>query len=138
MGWDNNVAIAGNLVRDPETKFTATGTAIAKFTVAVNDKKLAEERTYFFDVTCFGRMAENVDQSGRKGDRVSVQGKLEQQTWETDQGEKRSKIGIVADDVALSMKWTGAGPVGVDSRSQPPSTQTQEPPQSQGMDSAPF
>ena len=106
--WDNNVSIAGNVVREPEIKYTQGGTALAKFSVAVNEKKGDEERTHYFDVTTFGRCAENVGNSVSKGDRVSVQGKLEQQTWETDGGDKRSKVAIVADDVAVSLKWKGA------------------------------
>ncbi len=58
-----------------------------------------EERTSFFNVVCWGDMAENVSDSVAKGTRVIVQGRLEQRSWETEQGEKRTVVEIIADEV---------------------------------------
>lgn len=108
-----STTITGNLTRDPELRFTPNGQAVATFGVAVNRKwKDArgeqQERTSFFDVKCWRELAENVTNSLAKGDRVIVTGRLEQRSWETDSGEKRSKVEIVADEVGPSLRWANA------------------------------
>ena len=108
---DNTVTIVGNLTRDPELRFTASGQGIATLGVAVNrvwnDRATNErkENTSFFNVTCWGQLGENVASSLSKGHRVMVTGRLEQRTYETQQGEKRSVVDIVADEVAPSLRW---------------------------------
>lgn len=111
MGMDNTVTITGNATREAEMRFTPSGQAVASFGVAVNRRwqnrqtQEWEEATSFIDVTCWAELAENVAETVGRGDRVTVTGRLDQRTWETDQGEKRSKVEIVADDVALSLRW---------------------------------
>ena len=98
MAIDNTVTIVGNATRDPELRFTPSGQAVATFGVAVNRRwqnrqtNEWEEATSFFDVTCWAQMAENVAESVQKGARVVVTGRLDQRSWETDNGEKRSKV----------------------------------------------
>ena len=109
----NTTTVVGNLVRDVELKFTTTGTAIASFGLAVNrswKNKQDEwvEQTSFFDITAFGEMGENVAASLTKGARVIVSGRLEQQSWENQEGEKRSKIAIIADAVGPDLKYATA------------------------------
>ncbi len=110
MGFDNTVIIVGNMTRDPELRFTPSGAAVANFGVAWNQKGRdgQEDRVCFFDVTCWRQLAENVADSFQKGARVVVYGRLDQRSWETDAGDKRSKVEIVADDVAPSLKWATA------------------------------
>lgn len=109
---DSTVTIVGNVTRDPEIRFTAAGAGVASFGVAVsrrfkrNDEW--EEQTSFLDVTCWREMAENVVESVAKGMRVIVTGRLEQRSWESDSGEKRSKVEIVADEVGPSLRWATA------------------------------
>ena len=111
---DNTVTIVGNVTRDPEVRYTAGGQANATFGVAVNRRWMNrqtndwEERTSFFNVVCWREMAENVAESIGKGTRVVVTGRLEQRSWETEQGEKRSVIEIAADEVAPSLRWATA------------------------------
>lgn len=110
MATDNHVNFAGNLTRDPELKFTKSGQAVVNIGVAVNesykdDNDEWQSRPNFVDVTAWGDLAENVAESLQKGDRVTVSGKLKQESWETDEGDKRSKIAFVADDVSASLKW---------------------------------
>jgi single-strand DNA-binding protein len=111
MAYDNNVSITGNLTRDPELRFTPTGQPNASFGLAVNRKwqnrqtNAMEEATSFFDVICWGTLAENVAQSLSRGTRVVVTGRLDQRSWENQEGEKRSKIEISADEVAPSLRW---------------------------------
>ena len=97
------ITVVGNVVRDPELKFTPSGLAVASLAVAVNRKRGEEEVVSFFDVTAFGTLGENVCEL-TKGTRVIVVGRLEQSSWEKD-GEKRSKVGIVADSIGPDVRW---------------------------------
>ena len=111
---DNTVTVIGNVTRDPELRFTPSGQAIATFGLAVNRRwqnrqtQEWEEQVSFFDVTCWAQLGQNVSDSLNKGARVIVSGRLEQRSWETDQGEKRSKVEIVADEVGPSLRWATA------------------------------
>jgi single-strand DNA-binding protein len=111
---DNNVTIVGNVTRDPEIRYTPSGQANASFGVAVNRRwqnrqtNEWEERVSFFNVVCWREMAENVAESIGKGSRVVVTGRLEQRSWETENGEKRSVVEIVADEVGPSLRWATA------------------------------
>jgi single-strand DNA-binding protein len=108
---DNTVTLVGNVTRDPELRFTPSGQAVATFGLAVNRRwqnrqnNEWEEQTSFFDVKCWAQMAENVGESLHRGARVVVSGRLEQRSWETEQGDKRSKVEVVADEIAPSLRW---------------------------------
>jgi single-strand DNA-binding protein len=108
---DNTVTLVGNVTRDPELRFTPSGQAVATFGLAVNRRwqnrqsNEWEEQTSFFDVKCWAQMAENVGESLHRGARVVVSGRLEQRSWETEQGDKRSKVEVVADEIAPSRRW---------------------------------
>ena len=110
----NNVTVVGNITRDPELRFTPNGQARASFGLAVNRRwqnrqtQEWEEATSFFDVTCWGDLGDNVSESLSKGARVIVTGRLEQRSWETQEGEKRSKVEIIADEVGPSLRWATA------------------------------
>ena len=113
MAFDNSVTVVGNVTRDPELRFTPSGAAVATFGLAWNRRSTnargeTEEQVSFFDVTCWRQLAENVAESLTKGSRVVVYGRLEQRSWETNDGEKRSKVEIIADDVAPSLRWATA------------------------------
>jgi single-strand DNA-binding protein len=106
------VTIVGNMTRDAELRFTSSGTAVASFGVVFNKRtkngdKWEDGDPQFFDVTCWRSLAENVAESLEKGTRVVVTGRLEYQTWEKD-GDKRSKVQIVADEVGPSLRWATA------------------------------
>jgi single-strand DNA-binding protein len=108
---DNTVTITGNATREPELRYTPSGQAVASFGVAVNRRwqnrqtQEWEEAVSFFDVTAWSQLAENIAESVAKGTRVTVTGRLDQRSWETPEGDKRSKIEIVADDIAVSLRW---------------------------------
>lgn len=114
MANGNVVEIIGNLTRDPELRFTPSGAPVASFGVAVNRRwqnrqtNEWEEQVSFFDVVCWRELAENVAESLTKGTRVMVSGRLDQRSWDTQDGEKRSKVEIVADEVAPSLRWATA------------------------------
>jgi len=111
---DNTVTVVGNLTRDPELRFTNSGQANASFGVAVNRRwqnrqtQEMEEQVSYFNVVCWREMAENTAESLTKGMRVVVTGRLEQRSWETKEGDKRSVIEIVADEIAPSLRWASA------------------------------
>jgi single-strand DNA-binding protein len=110
MANGNELTITGNITSDPDLKILQSGVAIANFSLAWNRRykdgdEWAEEPN-FFDVTCWRDLAENVTESFRKGDRVTVTGRLSQERWEDrETGKGRSKVVIVADDVAASVRW---------------------------------
>ncbi|HET9444349.1 MAG TPA: single-stranded DNA-binding protein [Acidimicrobiales bacterium] len=114
MSNGNSVTLVGNITRDPELRFTPSGQATASFGLAVNrrwqDRQTNEwqEATSFFDVVCWREMAENASESLTRGSRVIVTGRLEQRSWENQEGEKRSKIEVVADEIGPSLRWATA------------------------------
>lgn len=107
------VSLVGNTVADPEIRETKTGRANARFNLAVNRRwqnqqsKEWEEETSFFTVICWGDLATNVQDTVTKGMRVVVTGRLRQRSWETD-GQKRSVVEVVADEVGPSLRWATA------------------------------
>jgi len=110
----NSVTLVGNVTRDPELRFTASGQATASFGLAVNrvwnDRQTNErkEAVSFFDIVCWREMAENASESLQKGARVLVTGRLEQRSWETPDGDKRSKVEVIADEIGPSLRWATA------------------------------
>jgi single-strand DNA-binding protein len=110
----NTTTLSGNLTRDPEIRYTREGQASATFGLAVNRRWQSrgsdewEEATSFFDVVCWRDLAENVALSLVKGSRVIVTGRLDQRAWETDAGERRSRVEINAEDVGPSLRFATA------------------------------
>ena len=110
----NQITIVGNLTRSPKLRFLPSGAAVVNFGVASNrrwmNKQTSEwtEEVAFFDVVCWRDLAENVAESLDKGARVVIQGRMEQRSWETDNGEKRYKMEVVADEIGPSLRWATA------------------------------
>src|ERR1700690_156728 len=110
----NTITISGNMTRDPEMRYTPSGVSKVPFGVAVNrswrnqQTQEWDEQTSFFNVVAWRQLAENVGASLAKGSRVVVTGRLGQRSWETEQGEKRSIVEIVADDVSASLRFATA------------------------------
>ena len=100
MGSFNKVYLLGNLTRDPESRDLPSGTKLASFGLAVNqtyrkaDGEEVEETT-FVDIDAFGRTAENILKYCKKGDPLMVEGRLRYQNWETENGDKRSKLTVM-------------------------------------------
>ena len=112
----NKVILLGNLTRDPEVRYTPNGAAVAGFAIAVNRryKQGAEtkDEVSYFDIVVFGKQAENTQQYLHKGDSVLIDGRLQQRRWETEDGQKRNKIEVVAQSLNFMPKRSGtsAGP----------------------------
>ena len=109
----STTTVVGNLTRDPEIRYTRDGQASVQLGVAVNrrwqDKTGQwEEASSFFDVVCWRELAENAAMTLTKGMRVMVAGRLEQRSWETELGERRTKVEIVADEVGPSLRFATA------------------------------
>jgi single-strand DNA-binding protein len=109
----NNVTLIGNLVDDPELRFTPSGVAMAKIRMAVNRRWRGQdgewqESTSFFTGTIWREQAEQVAESLQKGARVIVSGRLEQRSWETQEGDKRSVVEIQIDEIGPSLRWATA------------------------------
>ena len=109
----NSVVLVGNLTRDPELRHTPSGTAVTTLRIAVNDRvKRGEEwqdAAYYFDVTVWGRTAENCAQYLAKGRPVGVQGKLTWREWDAQDGTKRQSVEVVADNVQFLGSRDGGG-----------------------------
>lgn len=101
----NNVSLIGRLVRDAELKFTNGGNAVCEFSLAVNERKKQGEQwvdvANYFDVTLFGRRGEALQQYLSKGKQVGVAGRLQQQRWQNQEGQNRSKVAVIANDIYL-------------------------------------
>ncbi len=108
----NMVVIVGRLTRDPEMRYTNSGTAVCRFSLAVNRKKRSgdswTDEVSYFDVTVWGKQAEALNNYLVKGKQVAVNGELRQNRWEQD-GQKRSKIEVVANSVQLLGDPSGGG-----------------------------
>lgn len=109
---DSTLTIIGNLTREPELRFTNTGKAVAHLSVAVNRRYQQggewKSDASFFEVRAWGELGENICSTLSQGNRVVVTGRLEQRSWEAEDGTKRSTIEIVADDVAPSLRFATA------------------------------
>ena len=111
----NKVLLMGNLTRDVDMRYTPGGMAVAQMGLAVNrkfrDSKTNEmrEEVTFVDVDVWGKQAETCGQHLAKGRTVLVEGHLQQRTWETPEGQKRSKIELVAERVQFVGPKPGNG-----------------------------
>jgi single-strand DNA-binding protein len=111
---DNAITVVGNVTRDPELKVLNSGQAALKMSIAVNRRwqnrqtQEWEERVSYFEIVAYAALAENAANSLTKGARVIVSGRLEQRSWETENGDKRSIVEINADEIGPSLKWATA------------------------------
>jgi len=112
MATLNKVFLIGNLTRDPELKYTANGTGIVRFGLAVNrtynlrgnprdpnNQDGEKKETCFLDITAWDKLAEVCNEHLSKGRLIFVEGRLQYQSWESDDGTKRSKIEVVAQNI---------------------------------------
>jgi single-strand DNA-binding protein len=108
----NSITLIGNLTRDPELRYTTGGRGVASFGLAVNRRYQQngewQEQTSFFNIVCWGDLGENAAATLTKGSRAIVTGRLEQRSWETPDGEKRSVVEVIADELGPSLRWATA------------------------------
>ncbi|MEV6961895.1 single-stranded DNA-binding protein [Streptomyces sp. NPDC051207] len=107
------ITIIGNLTADPELKFTASGQALAKFTVASTPRMFDRESNQwkdgtstFFRCAAWRTLAEHVAESLGKGSRVVLSGRIRQHDWQTPEGENRSMLAVEVDEIGASLRFT--------------------------------
>ena len=109
---DNTVTLVGNLTRDPELRFTTGGRGVASFGLAVSRRYQQngewQEQTSYFNIVAWGQMGENAAATLSKGTRVVVTGRLEQREYTTREGDKRTAIDVIADELGPSLRWATA------------------------------
>jgi len=124
----NRVTIAGNLVRDPEIRYTQAGKGVCNFTVAVNrrwrgEDKIEHEDTAFIDCTAFGSACDLISQNFRKGVPIYLEGRLKTDSWEDKAtGQKRSKLGVIVESFQYVTPKRDAVPPGDAPRAPKPAT----------------
>lgn len=108
---DTTVSLVGNLTRPFELRFSQSGNAIASSGLAINTRTKDVQGNWedgepqFYDIVLFGSLAEGASESLDKGHRVVVVGKLNYNTWTTDDGDRRSKIEVIGDAIGPDLRW---------------------------------
>lgn len=92
----NTVVLIGHLTRDWEVKELPSGTVVAKSSIAINERRKNQDIAHFFELTAFGKTAELASKYTGKGSKIAVEGRLSQDRWQTQEGEKKSKVGVIA------------------------------------------
>lgn len=110
----NRVVLVGNLTRDPELRYTPGGTAVTDVGMAINDRRKSAngewvEETVYVDVTLWARLAEVASEYLNKGSSILIEGRLKFDTWETNDGQKRSKLRVVGERMQMLGGRGGGG-----------------------------
>jgi len=135
----NKVMLLGNLTRDPELRYAPNGTPVANFGIAINRRYRQGEEwredVCYVDIVTFGRQAETVGEYLSKGNLAMIEGRLQWRSWETEDGQKRSKHEVVANHVQFMPRVQGdrggrgaPGSERADSAYAPPSRHPYAPP----------
>lgn len=114
MASYNRVILMGNLTRDPELRYLPSGTAVSEIGLAVNDRRKNAngewiDETTFVDVTLWSRTAEVASEYLSKGSPILVEGRLKLDSWETNDGQKRSKLKVVCERMQMLGGRGGGG-----------------------------
>ncbi|OPX25289.1 MAG: hypothetical protein B1H04_00190 [Planctomycetales bacterium 4484_123] len=117
MAYYNRVILVGNLTRDPQLSFLPSGTPVCEFGLAINRRWRGSggeprEETCFIDCRCYGKQAETFNQHMSKGQCVLVEGRLQYDTWEGQDGQKRSKHRVFVQAFQFLSAPRGAGAAG--------------------------
>ncbi len=103
----NRVVLAGNLTRDPELRFTNNGVPVTGFGIAVNRVRSKNEEVDFFDVSAWRELGETIANYKKKGDPILIEGRLQFRSWQAQDGTKRNKVDIVADNIQFLSSGSG-------------------------------
>jgi single-strand DNA-binding protein len=125
----NKVILIGNLTRDPELRYTPQGTSVCSFGIAVNRRykqgEETKEEVTFINVVVFGKQADTCGQYLNKGSAVLIEGRLQERRWETEDGQKRSRHEVVAQNVRFMSRKQGAADVEAGEMAPPPDETTE-------------
>ena len=115
MAGETTITVIGNLVSDPELRFTPSGSAVANFTIASTPRTFDRQsnewkdgETLFLRASVWREAAENVAESLTKGMRVIVEGRLKSRSYDTKEGEKRTVIELEVDEIGPSLRYANA------------------------------
>ncbi|MFL2677405.1 MAG: single-stranded DNA-binding protein [Dehalococcoidia bacterium] len=129
----NKVMLIGNVGQDPELRYTPDGNPVANFSIAVNRKRKVgdeyKDETEWFNIVCFSRTAENVNQYLTKGQKVYVEGRFQSSEYVGQDGNQRKSFEVIANDVTFLSTKSEAGSINQNS------TQNQESSESKPVDS---
>lgn len=112
MSSFNRIALMGNLTKDPEVRYTQNGTAVVNFGIAVNRVRSKNDAVDFFDCAAWRDQGTNLAHYKGKGDLVFIEGRLEQQTWQAQDGSNRSRHVVVAETIQYLPSGNGSGSSG--------------------------
>ena len=101
MAYLNKTMLIGYMVKDPEIKYTPSGTAILDFTIATNKKYKDKEEVFFAPIKAFGKAAETIATYVAKGDPIYIEGRLKRESWDDKNGKKREKVLIILESFQL-------------------------------------
>ncbi|MED6190635.1 hypothetical protein PIB30_107727 [Stylosanthes scabra] len=117
MAGETQITVVGNVVAQPELRFTPSGAAVANFTIASTPRTFdrqtnewKDQEALFLRCSIWREAAENVAESLTKGQRVIAQGRLKARTWETKEGEKRTSMELDVDEIGPSLRFAIAQP----------------------------
>ena len=110
----NRVTLAGNLTRDPELTFTNNGIPVCNTGIAVNRVRSKNEEVDFFDLTIWREAGETIANYKKKGDPILIEGRLQFRQWESNEGERRSKVDVVVDSFQFLSRGSGSEDGGQD------------------------
>jgi len=126
----NRVILVGNLTKDPEVKSTPDGTSVANLRMAVNrpwTNKQGEREADYFTIVAWRKLAELCSQYLSKGSPVAIEGRLQTRSWETQEGQKRSTVEIVADNIQFLSRGAGGNDYQADQSSSQQDSSNLEP-----------
>lgn len=117
MAGFNKVILLGNLTRDPQLKYLPNNTAVCEFGLAANRKWRDKDGNMrddvcFVDISAFGRQGETINQYMTKGSAILIEGRLKLEQWTAQDGSKRSKLSVVAENFQFTGSRGGGGPQG--------------------------
>ena len=101
----NNITVHGTVGKDPDLRYSASGTAVLTFAIADNYGKDDKKKTTWWDIIVFGKLAENVANTISKGTSVLITGRLEQEEYTKKDGTKGTARKLIADEVGASCRW---------------------------------
>jgi single-strand DNA-binding protein len=134
VAGENTVVLVGNITGDPELRYSPQGVPVLTVGLAVTRRWLDRasdkwnEETSFFDLVCWRDLAEHVRESLRRGNRVIAVGRLVQRSWEDRDGNRRSRIEVLVDDIGPSLRFATASVVPVERRALSASPPAASPP----------
>lgn len=144
MASYNRVILLGNLTRDPEVRYTPQGTAVCDVGIAVNERRKNAagewvDEVVYVDVTLWGRTAEVAGEYLTKGSPLLVEGRLRLDTWESQDGQKRSRLRVVGERMQmLGSRGSGEGATGGGTRQRRPAASSGGSPAADDMPPADF